>query len=140
MAIGIGNDRILFGRGSLIERHRIPVSDQTRHAGSRYFMEMTMDTDDTKKQSAPQRKPDDPANPQRAQNQDSANSNPASAGDGKAAPAPVNTAISSGAPIDDAGGAGLGKPPGTGDRGTATAPQTQEKPAADPQDRREDGA
>lgn len=52
------------------------------------------------------------------------------------APARVSTAISSGKPIDDAGGAGLGQPPGAGDHGDASAPQSQEKTAADPQDQR----
>ena len=51
-------------------------------------------------------------------------------------PALVSTAISSGKPIDDAGGAGLGQPPGQGDAGSPTSVQSQEKPAADPQDRR----
>lgn len=52
-------------------------------------------------------------------------------------PALVSTAISSGKPIDDAGGAGLGQPPGEGDTGSPTSRQSQEKPAADPQDRRD---
>ena len=52
-------------------------------------------------------------------------------------PARVSTAISSGKPIDDAGGAGLGQPPGQGDLGSPAAPQSQEKTAADPQDQRD---
>lgn len=49
----------------------------------------------------------------------------------------VSTAISSGKPIDDAGGAGLGQPPGQGDLGSPAAPGSQEKTAADPQDQRD---
>jgi hypothetical protein len=52
-------------------------------------------------------------------------------------PARVSTAISSGKPFDDAGGAGLGQPPGKGDLGSPAAPESQEKIAADPQDRRD---
>jgi hypothetical protein len=55
----------------------------------------------------------------------------------KDGPALVSTAISSGKPIDDAGGAGLGQPPGQGDTGSPTSVQSQEKPASDPQDRRD---
>jgi len=54
----------------------------------------------------------------------------------KEGPALVSTAISSGKPIDDAGGAGLGQPPGEGDAGSPTSAQSQEKLASDPQDRR----
>ena len=52
------------------------------------------------------------------------------------APARVSTAISSGRPLDEVGGAGLGQPPGAGDHGDASAPQSQEKTATDPQDQR----
>lgn len=52
------------------------------------------------------------------------------------APARVSTAISSGKPLDDVGGAGLGQAPGAGDHGDASAAQSQEKTASDPQDRR----
>ncbi|MFL6715789.1 MAG: hypothetical protein ACJ8G3_05430 [Burkholderiaceae bacterium] len=52
-------------------------------------------------------------------------------------PARVSTAISSGKPLDEVGGAGLGQAPGAGDHGGASAPQSQEKIAADPQDRRD---
>lgn len=48
----------------------------------------------------------------------------------------VSTGISSGKPIDDAGGAGLGQPPGAGEYGSPSAPQSQEKTPADPQDQR----
>lgn len=53
------------------------------------------------------------------------------------APARVSTAISSGKPLDEVGGAGLGQAPGAGDHGNASAPQSQEKTAADPQDQRD---
>jgi hypothetical protein len=53
------------------------------------------------------------------------------------APARVSTAISSGKPLDDVGGAGLGQAPGAGDHGGASAAQSQEKTAADPQDQRD---
>lgn len=53
------------------------------------------------------------------------------------APARVSTAISSGKPLDEVGGAGLGQPPGAGDHGDASAPESQEKTAADPQDQRD---
>jgi hypothetical protein len=49
-------------------------------------------------------------------------------------PPPVNTAISSGHPIDNAGGAGLGQPPGEAD--VPAVSQPPEKRAIDPQDRR----
>ena len=52
-------------------------------------------------------------------------------------PALVSTAISSGKPIDDAGCAGLGQPPGEGDASSPTSAQSQEKLASDPQDRRD---
>lgn len=55
---------------------------------------------------------------------------------GDGAPARVSTGISSGKPLDEVGGAGLGQAPGAGDHGDASAPQSQEKPAADPQDQR----
>ncbi|HEY8608201.1 MAG TPA: hypothetical protein VIM12_13885 [Noviherbaspirillum sp.] len=55
---------------------------------------------------------------------------------GGGAPASVSTAISSGRPLDDAGGAGLGRPAGEGDRPAVTQPP--EKRAPDPQDRRGD--
>ena len=51
-------------------------------------------------------------------------------------PARVSTAISSGKPLDEVGGAGLGQAPGAGDHGGASAPQSQEKTATDPQDQR----
>jgi len=56
---------------------------------------------------------------------------------GNGAPARVSTGISSGKPLDEVGGAGLGQAPGSGDHGDASAPQSQEKPAADPQDKRD---
>jgi hypothetical protein len=56
---------------------------------------------------------------------------------GDNAPARVSTAISSGKPLDEVGGAGLGQPPGAGDHGDASAPQSQEKTATDPQDQRD---
>ncbi|HEV2609782.1 MAG TPA: hypothetical protein VGU61_05900 [Noviherbaspirillum sp.] len=65
------------------------------------------------------------------------NASPASGGDQKA-PDPVNTAISSGHPLDRVGGAGLGQPPGESDVPAITQPT--EKKAADPQDRRDTSA
>ena len=56
---------------------------------------------------------------------------------GDRAPARVSTAISSGKPLDDVGGAGLGQPPGAGDHGAASAAQSQERRSADPQDQRD---
>jgi hypothetical protein len=53
------------------------------------------------------------------------------------ASARVSTAISSGKPLDEVGGAGLGQPPGAGDHGDVSAPQSQEKTATDPQDQRD---
>lgn len=64
------------------------------------------------------------------------NTLPPPAEDAQEAPL-VSTGISSGKPIDDAGGAGLGQPPGAGDHGSPSAPQSQEKTPADPQDRRD---
>jgi hypothetical protein len=49
----------------------------------------------------------------------------------------VNTGISSGAPLDQVGGAGLGMPPGQGTEGTPAATQAKENKADDPQDRRD---
>jgi hypothetical protein len=53
-------------------------------------------------------------------------------------PPPVNTAVSSGHPIDNAGGAGLGKPPGEAD--VPAVSQPAEKKAVDLQDRRDGSA
>lgn len=51
-------------------------------------------------------------------------------------PAGVSTAVSSGAPIDDVGGAGMGRAAGESDIDTGQA-QPAEKRAADLQDRRD---
>jgi hypothetical protein len=79
---------------------------------------------------------DDQSKPEQ-QDQPSGAARPDGATQEEDGPALVSTAISSGKPIDDAGGAGLGQPPGEGDTGSPTSAQSQEKPAADPQDRRD---
>jgi len=56
--------------------------------------------------------------------------------DNQDSPAGVNTAVSSGAPIDDVGGAGMGKAAGDSDIETEQA-QPAEKRATDLQDRRD---
>lgn len=85
--------------------------------------------------------PKDMADPKDLSRQDSGRPAPADqteqpdANDG--APARVSTAISSGKPLDEVGGAGLGQAPGAGDHGGASAAPSQEKTATDPQDQRD---
>ena len=85
--------------------------------------------------------PKDMADPKDLSRQDSDMPTPADQAEqpdtGDNAPARVSTAISSGKPLDEVGGAGLGQAPGAGDHGNASAPQSQEKTAADPQDQRD---
>jgi len=85
--------------------------------------------------------PKDMADPKDLSRQDSDRPAPADQAEqpdtGDSAPARVSTAISSGKPLDEIGGAGLGQAPGAGDHGDASAPESQEKPAADPQDQRD---
>jgi hypothetical protein len=72
---------------------------------------------------------------EKPENQNSEQGTDTGSGTGENTPAPVNTGISSGKPLDEVGGAGLGQPPGADGKTGHT--QEPEKQVPDPQDRRD---